>query len=157
MIPGKYIANARARYKAQWSPDAKSIYFVTGEHVDSLFVMGIDGTGLRRLSPTGVTVREFEISPDGRRIVFVAAPPDGSTGWPIYVMNTDGSDMRKATDNRSGDVEPKWSPDGQAIAFTSARDGNPEIYLMKPGGGDQRNLSRNAATDRSPSWVPEER
>jgi Tol biopolymer transport system component len=161
VIRGTYPKSRFASYFAQWSPDGKKIYFVSTpgdprEDRRRLFVMSMDGRAVRPLSPASVKVREYELSPDGRKIVFVGVAGKRK-GWEIYAMNSDGSDVRQLTNNRVWDIEATWSPDRQRIVFTriltQGRDGNSEIFVMNADGTGQANLSRNPADDWAPSWV----
>lgn len=131
----------------EWSRDGRRIFFLA----DGLGVINRDGSGFRKLTPAGMTVGDFELSPDGREIAVV-----GATGGAreIYVVNTDGTDFRRLTENRAHDMSPTWSPDSQRIAFASLRDGNWEIYVMNADGSEQRNVTKSPAQDESPVWRP---
>ncbi len=86
-----------------WSPRGDLIAFVRltrGKDVDSyeIFVMNIDGSGVRRLTRNGVLDTSPTWSPDGRQIAFTRWPGNGSDGTSaIYVMNVDGSRERRLT------------------------------------------------------------
>lgn len=87
-----------------WSPDGTRIAFF-GAHVGSagdIYVIGADGTGLRKLTHDLRSVGDPAWSPDGRLIAFSA-----NTG--IHVMSADGSHLRRLT-RGAVDYEPAWQP-----------------------------------------------
>jgi eukaryotic-like serine/threonine-protein kinase len=57
----------------------------------------------------------FALSPDGRRIVFVATGPDGQR---MLWMRELGSAVMKPIPGSEGATYPFWSPDSRSIAFT---------------------------------------
>jgi dipeptidyl aminopeptidase/acylaminoacyl peptidase len=94
-------------------------------------------------------------SPDGRRIVFQAARPDG--GSDVHVINADGSGLQQLT---TGDAYamPRWSPDGSRIAMVRCtlprEDCLGTISTVSSEGGAVTVL---AGTDLSawPEWSPD--
>src|SRR5262249_19653017 len=97
-----------------WSPDGKRLVFDTQDAsgLPAVWVVGSDGTGLRRLQ-TGVAAQRPAWSPDGRRIAFGAALAGARAG--IWVAGADGSHARQVT--RGRDSNPSWSRDGGSIVF----------------------------------------
>src|SRR6516225_10481280 len=83
-----------ANFRPSWSPDGKWIAFSSDRNTEadrhvkidhakgrwehllaaSLYVIKIDGTGLRRLTPAGKFAGSPKWSPDGKRIVFYELP-----------------------------------------------------------------------------------
>lgn len=65
-------------------------------------------------------IRDFDISPDGKKIVFVGRP-DTRTNYPflaeLYVINLNGAGFSRLTFNKGPETDPKWSPDGKRIIF----------------------------------------
>jgi TolB protein len=111
-----------------------------------LFVIGADGSGLRRLSPDTVDVSSYQWSPDGSRIVYLdhegalrLVRPDG----------TGGELLARASPLRSP-WELSWSPNGRTIAVDARDRGTPappsngdprdRIYLVSTSGGPPRRL-----------------
>src|SRR5256884_9694418 len=73
-----------------------------------------------------------QISPDGKRIVYVRAFADIMSDKRLsnlWSVNFDGLDNRGVTSGNFSDESPRWSPDGTRIAFVSDRDGTPQLYV----------------------------
>jgi Tol biopolymer transport system component len=92
-----------------------------------------------------------ELSPDGKRIVFVS---DRSGSDEIYICNADGSNLLRLTD--LGDAKapgvPRWSPDGQKIAFDSLLRGHTAVFVIQANGGPPHPLTDQASDNLNPSW-----
>ena len=86
----------------QFSPDGSSIAFARfkSERKSAIHRVGIDGTGLERLTPWRLNASDPDWSPDGQRIAFDSgdAEAPGSKGN-IYVMRADGSGRTRLTDH----------------------------------------------------------
>jgi acylaminoacyl-peptidase len=81
------------------------------------------------------TVSDPQISPDGKRIVYVRQFADIMTDKRcsnLWIINFDGTDHRSLTTGNFNDTSPRWSPDGKQIIYISNRDqppgSPPQIY-----------------------------
>jgi len=67
-----------------------------------------------------LVISDFDVSRDGKRIVFVGRP-DRRTNYPflaeLFTINTDGTDFLQITKNKGPEDSPKWSPNGKTILF----------------------------------------
>ena len=130
----------------------------------ALFTVGVDGSGLRQLTPWGNGARDADWAPDGNKIVFEARPEKGSTKWgchaEIYTVDSDGQHLTNLTDNHcfAGSHEPVWSPNGKKILFLSAHaeDGEFGIALatMNPDGTQRHFITPNPGENQmhQPDW-----
>src|SRR5215471_19390281 len=78
------------------------------------------------------TPTDPQISPDGKKIVYVRRFADEATDRRysnLWIINADGTDHRPLTTGNRGDSSPRWSPDGTRIAFLSDTDGKQQIYI----------------------------
>ena len=89
-------------------------------------------------------------SPDGSKIAFESAGPDGPDIW---VVNADGTSPTLLTPHPANDRSPTWAPDGSAILFMSDR-GEGGLFTVSPTGGV---ASKVASSERMimPAWQPE--
>ncbi len=110
-------------------PNGRSIAYLTGQRKDGKYIEKVlmtttDGQQTRELvnaEGKQMTINIFDISPDGRRIVFT---PGNNEIWCVAI---NGDEPVKICDlsNVGGDTwawMPKWSPTGDTIAFIGTRE-----------------------------------
>jgi tricorn protease len=105
-------------------------------------VVADDAIGARsRLVKAGSQVRNFEISPDGKRALF------GAHGE-VFTVPAQFGNVRNLTGTPGiHERSSKWSPDGKWIAYISDRTGEDEIFIMaQDGTGGPQQLTKNADT-----------
>jgi Tol biopolymer transport system component len=139
-------------HESDWSPNGRSIVFVSGRDGDfEIYTMRLDGSRRRQLTVNNGLHGNPAWSPDGRKIAFNS---DRDGDGEIYTMRPDGSHKTRLTLNEVDDFRAAWSPDGRKIAFTTDRDGNFEIYTMRADGSQQLNRTQNPAFDNYSDWQP---
>lgn len=113
----------------------------------TIWLMNADGSGQKKLK-TGVTLAGEggpTWSPDGKRIVFTGASPDGKT-TDLYSIETSGTGLVELTANPDGTRSdyPSWSPDGTQILFrhllTGGAGGFPATWTIAPDGTGAKKL-----------------
>ena len=100
-------------------------------------------------------IRELQISPDGKKVVFVVREP-GDPKLPrrprtanMWIMPTDGSEPpHPLIPDLNNATRPRWSPDGRWLAFLSdsGESGNDpsttiQVYLLRSEGGKAERLT----------------
>jgi len=149
---------------ADWSPDGQRIAFegdLAEPGNDDVYTIGVDGTGLQRLTSRPGFDGDAAYSPDGTSIAFDS---DRTGNLDVFVMRTNGTNIRQLTNHPAGDAQPKYSPDGQFIAFFSERDGTQppivpfptsDIFRMRADGTQQTNLTKSPGViEFDPHWQP---
>jgi TolB protein len=156
-----------------WSPDGKELAFTAdndnGKRFKpvggrALFVIGVDGKGLRRLTPWKLEAGgELAWSPDGTRILFrtitAASDDPGPSDGDIYTIDPDGTGLRRLTHLRTGVELGSYSPDGMEIVFTTTAGATtgpasafPDVFTMNADGSDITPLTRTKNWEGTPDW-----
>jgi dipeptidyl aminopeptidase/acylaminoacyl peptidase len=103
-----------------------------------------------------VRVGDPQLSPDGRRVLFVRTTTDLATGRrnaDIWTVPSDGSaPPRPFIEGPTGDDSPRFLSDGR-IVFVSRRDGAPQLYVADGDGGNARAITKLGAGVQPPIVV----
>lgn len=113
----------------EWSPDGKTVAYVSFEHGKGEIFFQTLATGKRErvVATDGSFTSAPAFSPDGKQLAFVHS----KLGDPnIFVMDLATRKVRQMTNNLAIDTEPQWDIDGKHLFFTSNRAGGPQIYRM---------------------------
>jgi len=157
-LPAEAIYDSAPRF----SPDGRRIVFtryITDPGRSALFTVGVDGGGLKRLTPWGNGANDADFSPDGNKLVFEAYPTKRSHGE-IYTVDANGKRLTNITDNRNrgGSADPVWSPNGTKILFKSAHAEGAAFGIglatMNPAGSARHHITPHPRVDEAhhPDW-----
>jgi Tol biopolymer transport system component len=143
-----------------WSPPGDELVFARWDadrERSSLFVVALDGTAPRRITPWGDGLSRPDWSPDGRWIVF--SRPDEAGLGKVLLVHPDGSGLHTITHGpRGGDwVWPAFSPDGRMIVAVRIPGEHSEndIYVMRRDGTGIRPVTTKLSTypaEGLPDW-----
>ena len=146
------IASAGGAYEFSWSPDGKSIAYVTSQITGSdLWTIPAAGGSPRRLTSTGFAKKQPSWSPDGKWIAYVAVQAESAGD--IQVTSADGRSTMTLTETSTDDANPSWSPDSKRVAFTERDGDRGRIVSMEL---ETRAAQRLANVDASElAWSPD--
>ncbi len=108
-------------------------------------------------------VSDPQISPDGKRIIFVVASPHkfegGKEGYisNLWMADLTTNEVYQFTYGKGVDFNPRWSRDGRYILFLSNRDDlkrGPQVYIIPSHGGEAKRLTNFKHGVKNPDWSP---
>jgi dipeptidyl aminopeptidase/acylaminoacyl peptidase len=105
---------------------------------------------------TAVRVGDPQLSPDGRRVLFVRTTTDLASGRrnsDIWTVPSDGSaPPQPFIESPKGDDSPRFLPNGRVL-FSSTRDGAPQLYVADADGKNARAITKISAGVQPPFVV----
>ncbi len=138
-----------------WSPDGRSLAYVSFESQKAVVWVQDTATGQRRMLANFRGSNSAPAwSPDGRTLA-VALSRDGPTQ--LYLIPVGGGNAQRLTTSRSIDTEPVFSADGRTIYFVSDRGGGPQVYRMPAAGGPPERVTFDGDYNISPTLGPDGR
>ena len=186
---GLYVANAdgsglrqltsstdgRSHVFPTVSPDGRFVVFVAqdpdppgiGAFSGDLFIVAMDGTGLRQVNPAGTKVvvggetgRPADWSPDGRLLAYARTNGSLAAGRSaVYVTSPDGGSATRISDQGVHILSVDWSPDGSWLAYWEGNVPNlvAPTWVASPDGGTTRQLMGVGTGIQGccPTWSPD--
>ncbi|MDQ3858702.1 MAG: hypothetical protein M3327_09700 [Actinomycetota bacterium] len=146
-----------------FSPDGKRLAFFRESAVQSVgsaWVVKIDGTGLKRLTPPAMKVgTTLRWAPDGSTILFASA--QGERDGSLWTVRPDGSNLKRLFKDTEGRfaISPAWSPSGDKIMFgldpSADEFAHPpnELYVINADGSGLAVVINTPDFKREPEWV----
>jgi TolB protein len=135
------------------SPDGTTIAFqrsVPGKP-PHIYLVGIDGTGLRRLTKGPAAEIAPAWSPDGARIAFSRTV---GARFDLVVADADGSSLTQLTHTPRADEDgASWSPNGTQLGFTRFARDDEDLWVIDVDRTNAHALIRGGHEDSSPAWA----
>ena len=135
-----------------FSPDGRQIAFNSNRDGNvELYVVNVDGSGLRRLTTHPSIDTSPTWSPLGHQLAFTS---DRSGSPQVYVVDIDGTGLRRITFESYCD-RPTWSPAPyNEIAYASRTGPGFDIKILDLATNEYRQVTFGLGTNESPSFAP---
>jgi Tol biopolymer transport system component len=151
-----------------FSADGSQIAFRSERDGGGIFVMGVTGESVRRLTDFGYNP---SWSPDGKRIVVaterVELQPRNRTerNSELWLIDTQTGARRRLLEavaggsnsgHESDAVQPSWSPHGKRIAFWGLSDsfGSRDLWTIDPNAAQPQQTVVRVTSDKALDWNP---
>ncbi len=134
-----------------WSPDGRSLAFVSARHADrdydnatDIWIIAAEGGTPHRLTDTAGPVSLPAFSPDGRSIAYLGHRYLNESGRNkrIYTIPVEGgaavcltAELDRTCAPFFASMGPRWSADGQWLTFAVEDQGDIPIYRVRAAGG----------------------
>ncbi|MBI3805242.1 MAG: PD40 domain-containing protein [Nitrospirae bacterium] len=156
---GAFSVRRNSDVGLSWTPDSRAIVFSQMELVSNfsaysdLYRFELETQTLQRLT-TGLRAKDPDVSPDGRRIVFVRQQVDRND---LLIWEAGETTLLLAGEKNQFFATPRWSPDGRQIALSVWKNGNQDVALFDPAERRLALLMEDPALDLTPVWSPDGR
>ena len=142
----------RGSVDAVLSPNGKEVAFsvspARSRDDNEIFVVGVDGSGLRRLTDEVRVQHQPSWHPDGDRVYFVSS--SSPSGHDIWEINLASGDRRQMTVGRGLHLDVAVGPDG-TLAYSGNHLGSYDLWTHEEGQEPKR-LTESQGIDAYPSW-----
>ncbi len=96
------------------------------------------------------SVTDYDLSPDGKKIVFVA-------GHDLFVTSTAGGYARRLTATPEREMHPRWAADSKRIVFSRVHGGGLNLFVLDAATGKEKAVTKGSDSWFFPSFAPDGR
>lgn len=128
---------------------------------NNLWVFDIAKKKERRITDEELLFRGFDVSPDGKRIVF-SARRDDRINHPyraeLFIADVRTGKVTRLTNNNAPENGPKWAPDGKTFLYRAPSDKDYNLtggyfWIMNPDTKEKRKYNHNVGSVRGAVWM----
>jgi dipeptidyl aminopeptidase/acylaminoacyl peptidase len=118
----------------------------------------------KRLTDEEFIINEFDVSPDGKRVVFTAAPLEDDNYFhlsELYLVDLNNPKPVRLTNNIAPEGNVLWAPTGKTFVYHAPSDQDFNLthgflWIMNPDTGEKRKLKEpNQGGIYGLSWMPD--
>ena len=113
-----------------------------------IYLVGVDGTGLRRIPFESYCDRPTWSPAPFNEIAYSSKT---GPGHDIKIFELSTREVRQITFGIGSNESPSYSPNGRHLAFTSNRSGEKQIYTIARDGRNLRRITR-LGNNEMPNW-----
>jgi TolB protein len=136
--------------------DTEIAFVSTRSGTKEIYVMGADGSSVRRATHNRSINTFPNWAPDGNSIAYTSYRERDRPG--LFLLTRNGHSPGRILRRLAGGA-PQYrgvfDPKGQRLAVVLSADGAAEIFAVGRSGKNPRRLTRNRAIDIAPTWSPD--
>ncbi|NIM89465.1 MAG: prolyl oligopeptidase family serine peptidase [Candidatus Aminicenantes bacterium] len=130
----------------------------------NLWIFDLSSKEEKRLTDEKFIINEFDVSPDGKRVVFTAAPLEDDNYFhlsELYLLDLNDPKPVRLTKNKAPEGNVHWAPDGRTFVYHSPSDRDFDLthgflWLMNPDTGEKRKFKEPSQGGiYGLSWMPD--
>ena len=130
----------------------------------NLWVFNLSSRKERRLTDEELIIDEFDVSPDGKRIIFTAVPLRDENYFflsELYLIDVSNPNPVRLTNNNAPEEDVLWAPDGRTFVYHAPSDQDFDLthgflWIMNPDTGKKRQLKEpNQGGISNLTWMPD--
>src|SRR5689334_6584589 len=143
-IPRYYYSTYDHTIDPSWTPDGKSLLFVSNREVAygtgriCSLVLDVNATPQCFIDEETSWRSNPEIAPDGRRVLYSSY--QGRQWHQLWVTTLKGDAPLPLTFGEFDATQARWSPDGRRVAYVSNEDGNTSLWVLDVVGGERKRI-----------------
>lgn len=130
----------------------------------NLWIFNVLSKKEKRLTDEELIINNFDVSPDGKRVVFAATKQETDNFFflsELYFVDLSNPNPKRLTNNNAPEGNVLWAPDGKTFVYHAATDKDYDLthgflWIMNPETGEKRKLEEpNQGNLASLTWTPD--